>query len=222
MFVQVVQGKVGDEPRLRRRLDEWLAELAPGARGWLGGTYGITDDGEFVAVVRFASPEDAETNAARPEQGSWWADTETCFDGEVTFHDCPDVVTMLEGGSDTAGFVQVMQARAVDREAAMAPMTPEEQSMMSAERPDVLGGTTALCRDDDVITMTMAFRTEAEAREAERREPSPQARESMDRSMAALADLRYLDLHHPWFASRDVSVPGPRREASSERQQPAG
>lgn len=49
--------------------DEWREKLAPGAEGWLGGTYGVTDDGEFVAVVRFESREAATKNSARPEQG---------------------------------------------------------------------------------------------------------------------------------------------------------
>ena len=39
-----------------------------------------------------------------------------CFDGEVTFHDCDDVTMFLGGGSDDAGFVQVIQGRLSDPE----------------------------------------------------------------------------------------------------------
>src|SRR5512143_3324754 len=95
-------------------MDRWREELEPGAEGFLGGTYGLTDDDEFIGVVRFDSRESAERNSQRPEQGQWWADTEQCFDGEVTFHDCDDVTLMFDGGSDDAQFVQVMQGRLSD------------------------------------------------------------------------------------------------------------
>src|SRR5579859_6592271 len=95
-------------------MDSWRRDLEPTAEGFLGGTYGITDDGEFVGVVRFDSREAAERNAARPEQGAWWADTEKCFTGEVTFHDCDEISLMLDGGSDDAGFVQVIQGKITD------------------------------------------------------------------------------------------------------------
>ena len=69
MFIQVIQGMCTDESMLRQHMDRWREELAPGAQGWLGGTYGMTDDGQFVAVVRFESREAAARNSLRPEQG---------------------------------------------------------------------------------------------------------------------------------------------------------
>ena len=69
MFIQIIQGRCSRPEDLRKVLDRWEAELAPGAEGWLGGTYGMTDDGMFVAVVRFDSRESAMANGARPEQG---------------------------------------------------------------------------------------------------------------------------------------------------------
>ena len=59
MFIQVIQGRCTDETALRGHMDRWREELAPGADGWLGGTYGMTDDSMFVGVVRFASREAA-------------------------------------------------------------------------------------------------------------------------------------------------------------------
>ena len=55
MFIQVIQGRCTDADALHRQMDRWREELEPGAQGWLGGTYGITDDDEFVGVVRFDS-----------------------------------------------------------------------------------------------------------------------------------------------------------------------
>ena len=76
MFIQVIQGMCTDEAMLRQHMDRWREDLAPGADGWLGGTYGMTDDGQFVGVVRFESREAAARNSLRPEQGEWWAAVE--------------------------------------------------------------------------------------------------------------------------------------------------
>ena len=42
MFVQVITGKVTDTAAVRAAFDRWLEELAPGAKGWLGSTAGVT------------------------------------------------------------------------------------------------------------------------------------------------------------------------------------
>jgi hypothetical protein len=48
----------------------------------------------------------------------------------------------------------------------------------------------------------VAFRSEAEARAGESKEvPQGAAREQWDQEMAMMTDLRYLDLHAPWFSS---------------------
>ena len=70
MFIQVIQGKVADAEGLQAAMDRWVAELQPGAQGWLGSTGGFTDDGMFVSTVRFESQEAARRNSDRPEQGA--------------------------------------------------------------------------------------------------------------------------------------------------------
>ncbi|NED94669.1 hypothetical protein G1H11_05030 [Phytoactinopolyspora alkaliphila] len=199
MFIQVIQGRVRDEERLRSGLDRWLEEFAPHAEGWLGGTYGITDDGMFVGTVRFASEEAARRNSQRPEQDAWWREMSECFDGEVTFHDCTDVMMLLDGGTDDAGFVQVIQGKVRDRDR-MHSLIDQTGSVLARERPDIIGGTIAI-DDDGVMTETVAFTDEAAAREGERRELSSEARQLMRQEMDLIEDVRYLDLHEPWFAS---------------------
>src|SRR5262245_26040664 len=103
MFVQVIRGQVSDEAEVRAALDRWLADLAPGATGWLGSTAGVTDDGELVAIARFHSEEAARRNSDRPEQDQWWTETSKLFTGEVTFADSTNVVVDLTGDPDTAG-----------------------------------------------------------------------------------------------------------------------
>ena len=114
MFIQVFQGPGWRRQRREEDDADWLAHLAPGAQGWLGSTTGVTDDGMLVGVARFESREAATRNSERPEQGEWWQRASKLFTGDVTFHDCSKVTTSRKGGSDDAGFVQVIQGHTSD------------------------------------------------------------------------------------------------------------
>src|SRR5947207_12177355 len=91
MFVQVIQGRVSDAARVRAQLDKWVAEVAPGAVGWLGSTSGVTDDGAVIALVRFESEEAAQSNSDRPEQSAWWAEMAGLFTDDPVFHNSTSV-----------------------------------------------------------------------------------------------------------------------------------
>ncbi len=195
MFIQIIQGKCTKQDECREMGERWLQDVGPGD-GWLGGTYGFTDDDQFVAVVRFESREAAMANSQRPEQGAWWAEMEKLFDGPVEFHDCEDVTLMLDGGSDQAGFVQVIRGKAVDPDALKAMMADTE--MLHEMRPEILGATLAI-EPDGTFTETVAFADEASARKGEQVAMPDDVRRSME---AAMQDVRFLDLHHPWFASK--------------------
>ena len=199
MFIQVIQGRCHDADRMRALGDEWADTLGRTAEGWLGGTYGMTDDDQFVAVVRFESKELANRNAERPEQGEWWQKMAACFDGDVTFHDCDDAMMFLGGGSDDAGFVQVIQGRLSDPERFRTFMSQPMDALKDA-RPEILGGTIGIDADG-TFTETVAFRSEAEARENEQNAMPNDLREAFEAEMAQVQDVAYLDLHHPWFTS---------------------
>ena len=199
MFIQVIQGKLKDEQRARMLMDRWTTELAPTAIGWLGGTYGITDDGMLVAVLRFESAREAQRNSARPEQDAWWSEMAQCLEGAATFHDCDNAMMILAGGSDDAGFVQVIQGRVKDR-ARLQALAEQSVPMLREHRPDIIGATIAI-DDSGFFTETVAFTTEAAARENEKMAMPAEAEQMMQEEMAQLEDVTYLDLHHPWFAS---------------------
>lgn len=200
MFLQIIQGRIGDAAAARQTMERWERDLEPGAAGWLGGTYGVTDDGMLVAVVRFESREAAQRNSARPEQAVWWQEMERCFAGPVTFHDCADVMLLLSGGSDQAGFVQVIQGTVRDRDRLHA-LAGQSGDLVAKARPDVIGATIAI-DDAGFFTETIAFTSEQQARAAEQQEMPADAAQLLDEEMALLDDVRYLDLHQPWFASR--------------------
>ena len=114
MFVQVIQGHVSDAAQVRVQLDRWVEEVAPGAVGWLGSTWGVTDDGRLIALARFESGEAARQNSDRPEQTAWWEQTAALFTGEPVFHNSTSVGVDTPGDPSQAGFVQVMQGRSSD------------------------------------------------------------------------------------------------------------
>ncbi len=183
-------------------MDEWLADLSPGAAGWLGGTYGFTDDDQLVAVVRFESREAAAANSSRPEQGEWWGRMEAVLDGPVEFHDCERVVLMLDGGSDDAGFVQVVRGRLADPDALETGMR-EMETLLHEARPEIIGATFAI-EPDGTFTETVAFTDEAAARASENQavpESGP-LHDAMASWQQMAQDLSFIDLHQPWFASR--------------------
>jgi hypothetical protein len=202
MFVQIIQGKCSKQDELRSRLEEWRERRAGQVDGWLGGTYGFTDDDMFVGVVRFESREMAMANSRSRVQSDWWADTEKCFDGPVTFHDADNVKVMLGGGSDQAGFVQVIQGT-IDDPALLEAEFDEMTHVLEQERPDIIGATLAI-EEDGTFTETVAFTSEAEAREGESKAmpTSGRTRELLEDWDRHTHDVRYLDLHHPWFASK--------------------
>jgi hypothetical protein len=200
MFIQVIQGECRDADRLHQLSDEWRDTLGPSAPGWLGGTYGVTDDGQFIAVVRFESREAAAQNSTRPEQGEWWSRMQECFKGEVTFHDCDDATMFLGGGSDDAGFVQVIQGRLSDPERFRRFMSQPMDALHEA-RPEILGGTIAIDADG-ILTETVAFTSEEAARQGEATPMPEDMREQIEEEFSVMQEVSYLDLHHPWFAAR--------------------
>jgi hypothetical protein len=201
VFVQVFQGQVTDARQVRQLLEEWMERLAPGADGWLGSTSGVTEDGTFVGVVRFASEEAARRNSGRAQQGEWWSGMSKLFTGDATFHDCSEVDVARAGGSDDAGFVQVMQGR-TDDVARLRGVTTVFEQRFPDLRPDLLGYVTGLHDGEDgAFTQVAYFTSEEEARAAERQEPPPEAAEVLRDEMDVMRDVTYLDLREPWLFS---------------------
>ena len=194
MFVQLIQGKVKDEAGLRKQQDRWNEEIRPGAQGFLGATSGVAKDGTWITLARFESEEAARRNSDRPEQGKWWSETEQYL-SDVTFHDCTTVDEIMGGGSNEAGFVQVMQGRAKDPEK-LRSMGREMEPDMKKMRPDVLGGIVAWHGDGNDFTQTMYFQSESRAREEEAKMsgdgPPPEWAQEMEIT-------NYIDLSDPWL-----------------------
>jgi hypothetical protein len=200
MFVQIIQGKVADRGGLHSVLDRWNSELAPGADGWLGTTAGVTPDGDGLIMARFASADAAARNNRRAEQDQWWAEASRLFTGDVTFHDSTDVETHLGGGSDDAGFVQVMQGAVTDP-ARMREVMRDEMDLVEEFRPEIIGDLDALHSDGRHFTDVIYFTSEPAAREGERKAPPPQLRAMFEEMQRLTPEVRYYDLPEPWLYS---------------------
>lgn len=201
MFVQVIQARTSDADGVQRLMERWVSDLGPSAPGWLGTTAGVTDDGQLLAAVRFDSEENARRNSDRDEQGAWYAEFTKHLDGEPTFHNCANAETFLKGGSDDAGFVQVIQSRVLDASRAREMGKAMDSIQSEGYRPDLIGGIAALHDDDDGMTQFAYFTSEAEAREGEKSEAPPAVRDAMAGFAEVVTDERYFDLRNPWMAS---------------------
>jgi hypothetical protein len=199
MFMQVVRGKVKDEAALRQRMDQWQSEVKPGAIGYLGSTAGFLDDGSAVILARFESEELASQNSDRPEQGAWWAETAKSFDGEPEFINVTDVEPWLDGGSDDAGFVQVMIGHSPDRNK-LHEFTSEGTERLRQARPEIIGGLVGSFGDDGYVNVGY-FTSESEARKGEATEPPEDMRAESEEFQRLMGDCTYLDIHEPILMS---------------------
>lgn len=199
MFIQVIQGRASDPEALQTRFTAWLEELAPSAEGWLGSTAGVTENGEFIAMVRFDDETAARRNSDRPEQGVWWAETSGLFDGGAQFHDYPNTELFLGGGSDEAGFVQFIQGTYMG-EGSPADVV-ENEGELAQMRPELIGGIYGW-NDRGHFTQAIYFTSEEEARRGEETmgDDEDMARQ-VETWMSHVENIRYLDIPDPWLVS---------------------
>ena len=193
MFVQVIEGRTSDPKALMAQGDAWQRDVRPGAVGYLGVTAGVTADGRTIAVVRFEDEASARANSKRPEQAAWFEGMAKLYDGEPTFTESSDTTTMLGGGSDDAGFVQVMKSTGVDR--AQIEKMDEVFKQFMHLRPDILGGLRVWTGPDSCVDVSY-FTSEAEARKGEQAEMPDEVQKVMA-EFAGTGTTEYFDLTEP-------------------------
>ena len=194
MFVQIIEGTVSDAQALNERGEVWERDLRPGAKGFLGVTAGVTPDGKAITIARFESQAAARANSERPEQGAWWSETAKLYDAEPTFSESDDVTVWMGGGSNDAGFVQVMKSTGADR--ATLERMDEAFAPFAASRPDLLGGIRIWTGADTCVDVAY-FTSEAEARAGEKAEPPPELQQLMETMHEGMGQVEYLNLTDP-------------------------
>jgi hypothetical protein len=195
MFVQIIEGTTSKPDALIAAGDAWQEQVRPKAIGYLGVTAGVAADGKAFTIVRFEDEASARANSELPEQGAWFEKhLATAYDSPPTFTESSDVDGFMGGGSNDAGFVQVMKSTGVDR-AAVERMDKAFEPHAGL-RPDLLGGLRVWTGPDSCID-TAYFISERSAREGEQAEMPDELKELMEGMGDALGTTEYLDLTDP-------------------------
>ena len=200
MFVQIIQAKVKDAEGVGAEVERWQKELAPGADGYLGSTGGVTPDGRFIMMARFESEDAAMRNSDKPEQGEWWNRMAKNLEGEATFSNSTDVDISLGGGSDSAGFVQVMQGRVTDTAKAKELGKKMDESMPQM-RPDVIGSVNAGYGDGEFMNF-IYFTSLEEARQNEKAMAENPPEDMSEWESIMQGEITYYDLEDPWLFTK--------------------
>lgn len=196
MFVQVIRAeKVNDQAGIRKALDRWQQDLRPGATGYLGSTGGFTDDGGMIALIRFDSEENARRNSDRPEQGEFFQEMSSHFDGPPSFIDITDAHDWMGGGSNDAKFVQVMVGTSPDVDALFEHANSRTEQLQEA-RPEIIGGVYGKYGSNQFV-QAVYFRSEEEARAKESSEPPADLKEQVETFQRLAGDVTFYDLHDP-------------------------
>jgi hypothetical protein len=193
MFVQIIEGRTSDAKALMDHGEQWQHDVRPGAIGYLGITAGVTADGRSIAIARFEDEAAARANSERPEQTAWWEGMAKLYDGEPSFSESSDVTEWMGGGSDDAGFVQVMKSTGVDR-AKVEEMDKVFESYTHL-RPDLLGGLRIWTGADTCVDVAY-FTSEADARAGEKAEMPDEVQQLMG-DFEGMGETEYLDLTEP-------------------------
>jgi hypothetical protein len=193
MFVQIIEGTTSNPDALIAAGDAWQEQVRPKAIGYLGVTAGVGAGGKAFTIVRFQDEASARANSELPEQGAWFEKhLATAYDSPPTFTESSDVEEFMGGGSNDAGFVQVMKSKNVDR--AKLEEMDKTFEKFAGERPDILGGLRAWTGADSCVDV-MYFTSEADARKGEQAEMPDELKAAME-SFGEM-DVEFLDLPDP-------------------------
>jgi hypothetical protein len=201
MFLQVIQAKVADAAGVRAAFQRWERDLMDGADGFLGATAGFLDDGSLLNIARFESVEAAQRNSARAEQGEWAAELTKSLQGEPTYIDVPEAELWLDGGSDDAGFVQVMIGHSPDVNRLLESSHEIDASRLREARPEIIGGVQGKFGQDGYV-FAAYFRSEESARSGEAQEPPEDVKPMLEERMRLMGEVTYYDLREPTLISK--------------------
>ena len=201
MFVQVIEGRTADEAALRELVQRWERDVMPDATGFLGTTAGVASDGTAIAFVRFVDEAAARWNEGRPEHAAWWQELVEVLGGRPAVTESADVALLLAGGSDDAGFVQIVRAAAPDRDQIDALMTPDRVAAVQRSRPDLIGSL-RVWLDDGSFIEAAYFTNEHAARDAEHSDDYENAEALF---AAAYGPMSFVDLPAPILLSPSLS-----------------
>lgn len=198
MFIQIIRGRVNDAAAIHEATNRWQAELKSGAKGYLGGTSGVADDGTFIAVVRFESEEAARTNSEHHEQRAWWGKMSKLF------YSTPSSTIVRRSMCTWAGArtTRVRPARDPHRGGGHRCTSSRRQGVREARAPPPGShrGHDGRRRRRNRLRHEL-LTSEAQARDGERKEIPTEVLALIRRVAELTEDVEYLDLRDPWLYS---------------------
>jgi predicted regulator of Ras-like GTPase activity (Roadblock/LC7/MglB family) len=207
MFLLVLSGRVSDRAEARTLWETWQREVAPRTPGWLGDTAGISELGEFVALVRFKTPDAGRRAFTRPDNAAWWQDFAATFDGDLSIEAASDLDAFTKGEFDNAGCVLFVRGR-TSQVAEVRKLNGLLQSEARDRCPDIIADVFAW-HGDGRFTEAIYFFSEEEARRAEADRP-PRLRELSARWATLVSDQSFVGVTEPMHA-------GAKRESDGKR-----
>ena len=124
-------------------------------------------------------------------------ETEKCFDGDVRFTDSDDVDSFLAGGSDEAGFVQVMKGYGTDHDQMHS---LDRSSKRTPRRSGLICSAASACGPDRTATSRLpTSRASARLVEGESKEPPAELAAQMGDFQALMANVEFIDRRDPWL-----------------------
>lgn len=197
MFIAFTEGKITNPQAFMEAVQQWDAKVRPIAKGWLGTTMGGTADGRFAVVNRFQDEASARATFEHPDRQAWMASLAPHMT-DVNVVESAEVDTFGAGGSDDAGFVQIMVGEVSDKER-MRELDREMDDSFREQRPEVIGGTTAW--NGNRFVTTVYFTSEQAARAGEAQQLEGDAKAWMEEYQELTTDIRFIDLPEPKFSS---------------------
>ncbi len=198
MLAETIRGWVSDPKAMGAAFDTWMREIAPGAKGLLGSTGGVTDDNELFILTLFKSEEEARANEARPEQGQFWAKVSNIFRSEPAIQTSTKVYSDTNGDLNSTGFVQIRFGQVSDGDR-MLKLIEGNSSFRTAHR-DVLG-IVGVVSDDGGFTSVVYFTSYEASRQLDEENDMPSDVRARGREIMTLlvGELEYQDLKNPWL-----------------------
>ncbi|MDP9021629.1 MAG: hypothetical protein M3N57_02810 [Actinomycetota bacterium] len=198
VFLQIIQAPTANPTGVGQVWERWHENVAPGAIGWTQSIAGVTDDGQFIAVVEFVSEEAARNNQQRPEQDLWWRDLSAQLQGDATFHECSSVSQYGEALDDKASFVQVIQGRAAQIERLLGEVPQREHHHVYETDLDLMGGLIGI-HDGGEFTEIVYYPSEDAARNPDTGGYRERGVSLIEFLADHVSDIRYLNLRDPWI-----------------------
>ena len=198
MFLLVLSGRVADPVETRVRWEAWQREVAPRTPGWLGDTGGISESGEFVALVRFQTEGTAARAFTPRDDAAWWHDFAGLFVEGISIDGASEIDAFARGDFEDAGCVQFIRGQ-TSQVAEVRELNAAIQAKVREACPDIIADVVAW-HGDGRFTEAVYFISEEEARRAEKSRPS-HLRELSDRWATRVSDERFVGAIDPMHAS---------------------